>query len=177
MTTPLLHIPSLSVSFGKLRVLHDVSLSLAPGEALALVGESGSGKSVLARSILRCAGTGAQLDGSVFFHGENLLTASEQKLNSLRGSKISLMLQDALSALNPLHTVGWQMMETIALKHPAFVEASGQRKKGEGKNNKQALRALALELLREAGLDRAERRAVQRGCSHGEWRGYPGWGR
>ncbi|WP_051257717.1 ABC transporter ATP-binding protein [Desulfovibrio cuneatus] len=156
MSQPLLQIQSFSVSFGAFRVLNNIHLTLAPGESLALVGESGSGKSVLARSIIGCAGAGARQEGTVLFRETNLTSASDQTLTSLRGGKISLMLQDALSALNPLYTIGRQMMETIALKHPAFAKGAGRAWKGFGRSDKPALRAMALELLHEAGMDRAE---------------------
>ncbi|KEY60905.1 ABC transporter ATP-binding protein [Serratia sp. DD3] len=153
MEQPLLQIHSFSVSFGAFRVLNNINLNLAPGEILALVGESGSGKSVLARSIIGCAGSGAQLEGKVLFQDTNLTATSEKELTALRGGKISLMLQDALSALNPVYTIGRQMMETISLKHPWFVQTPGAQ---GGRPNKVALRKLAINLLREAGLDRAE---------------------
>ncbi|WP_148716200.1 ABC transporter ATP-binding protein [Chitinolyticbacter meiyuanensis] len=92
----------------------DVVFTLCPGETLALVGASGSGKSVTARAILQLD-PGARYQGSIRFAGEELLQASEARLRAVRGEGIGMVFQEPLSALNPLHTVGRQIGETLAL--------------------------------------------------------------
>jgi len=114
----LLQISELSVCFGQgPRVVDSLSISIQEGETLALVGESGSGKSVSALSVLRL------LDerhvryptGEIRFRGENLLTVSDKRLRQIRGQKISMIFQEPMTSLNPLHTVEKQIGETLAL--------------------------------------------------------------
>jgi oligopeptide transport system ATP-binding protein len=112
---PLLDIRSLSVEFvlpkGQLRAVRDVSLHVGTGETVALVGESGSGKSVTARSVLGLLEPPAQVTGGeIFFDGKDLLRASRSEIRAIRGDSISLVLQDAMTSLNPVQTVGHQIV-------------------------------------------------------------------
>jgi oligopeptide transport system ATP-binding protein len=90
-----------------------VSYSLEPGQTLAVLGESGSGKSVTAQAIMGIIDSppGFVTGGEVRFQGQNLLTMSSQERQAIRGEKISMVFQDALSALNPVYTVGFQIAE------------------------------------------------------------------
>ncbi len=115
---PLLHVSGLDVSFetrqGLVRAVDGLSLTLARGEVLGIVGESGSGKSVAMRSLLALApGPGARLSGSVRFDGVELLAATERELGRVRGARIALVPQDAMSALDPVMRVGKQITEQI----------------------------------------------------------------
>ena len=110
---PLLLVEDLSVSFGKLNILNDVSFSLKPGEILGIVGESGSGKSMTALSIMRLLPPGGKLTATrLRLAGEDILNASESRLEALRGATMGMIFQEPMTALNPVLTVGQQIAET-----------------------------------------------------------------
>jgi len=99
------------------RVLDRVSLSLRRGEALGLVGESGCGKSMTALSILRLLPPAARVTGGqVLFQGQDLLSLDRRGLRAIRGSKIAIVFQEPMTALNPVLTVGEQIAEVIRLQ-------------------------------------------------------------
>ncbi len=95
----------------------NVSFDLYKGKTLALVGESGCGKSVTALSILRILPSPPALppEGEVLFKGQNLLNFSENELRRIRGGKIAMIFQDPATALNPVYTIGWQLLEAVDL--------------------------------------------------------------
>jgi peptide/nickel transport system ATP-binding protein len=117
---PLLDVRELNTVFhsrsAEIAVVRGLSLHVSAGETLAIVGESGSGKSVTALSILRLfkAGLGTST-GEILFEGRDLLRASEEYMRKLRGSRISMVFQDPMSSLNPVQTVGAQIMEAVRL--------------------------------------------------------------
>ena len=144
---PLLDIQNLTVAFGSgpaaPKAVADVSFSLNKGQTLALVGESGSGKSVTALSVPRLLPPGTAVGGRVLFKGEDLLAAPEKSLRALRGSAITMVFQEPMTSLNPLHTIERQIGEILAIH--------GTRGAG-------AKRARTVELLEEVGIrDPAER--------------------
>ncbi len=147
--TPLISIRNLSVAFNQgdsqVTAVHDVSFDIQPGQTLALVGESGSGKSVTAHSILRLLPypVAHHPCGEIYYDGEDLLKASEKKLRKVRGNRISMIFQEPMSSLNPLHTVERQINEVLALH--------------KGLNKKDA-RARTLELLTLVGIPDPEKR-------------------
>ncbi|MFQ5651534.1 MAG: ABC transporter ATP-binding protein [bacterium] len=127
---PLLKIRSLKTYFfkkeGTLRAVDGVDLEINPGETLALVGESGSGKTVTVLSIFRLVPPpGRIVAGAIEFRGSNLLTLPEKQMSSIRGKEIGFVLQDALSALNPVMRVGEQIAEIF--RHHFSVNRAGAK--------------------------------------------------
>ncbi|EJN57128.1 dipeptide ABC transporter ATP-binding protein [Halogranum rubrum] len=117
-SSPLLEVRNLRTQFhtesGTVVAANDVSFSLDAGETMGLVGESGAGKSVTARSLLQLIDPPGEIaGGEVIFEGENLLDYSEKQIQRVRGNKIALVPQDPMSSLNPVLTVGEQIIETI----------------------------------------------------------------
>ncbi len=119
---PLLEVEDLRVEFrtrdGVSSVLNGVSYSIEAGETLAVLGESGSGKSVTAQTIMGILDVppAVVLGGEVRFHGENLLAAKPSRRMAVRGEGIAMIFQDALSALNPVFTVGFQIEEQLRVR-------------------------------------------------------------
>lgn len=99
---------------GVVKAVDDVSFQIEPGHTLGVVGESGSGKSVTSLTIMRLLADTAEIKGgSVSFLGQDLVGRSEQEMRKLRGSDISMIFQEPMSSLNPVHKVGHQVMEAI----------------------------------------------------------------
>ncbi len=115
---PLLDVRNLEVRFplrgGELTALRDVSFSLDRGERLGIVGESGAGKSVAAFAILNLISRPGYISsGSVMFEGQDLAELQPEKLRSIRGNRISMIFQDPMMTLNPVLTIGTQMVECL----------------------------------------------------------------
>ncbi len=148
-TQPLLSVRDLSVAFhqgGATSVAVDhVSFDLMPGEVVALVGESGSGKSVTANSILKLLPypAASHPSGKILFDGKDMLTLSERALRAVRGNDITMIFQEPMTSLNPLHTIERQIGEILEL-HQAITG-------GEA-------RARTLELLLQVGIREPEKR-------------------
>ena len=116
----ILEIKNLNLSFssnGQLfQALYDINLSLKRGEMLALVGESGCGKTVTAMSILRLLAPNARItSGEILYKGQNLLNYTEKQMQTIRGRELALVPQDPMTSLNPLYTIGSQLLEVIEL--------------------------------------------------------------
>lgn len=147
--SPLLSIDNLSVTFasddGAVRAVDGVSLALEAGETLGLVGESGCGKSATALSILRLLPSppGRIEQGRVLFRGRDLLKLPIRELRAVRGNDISMIFQEPMTALSPLHRIGRQMLETLSFHRRLDRRAAWQ---------------MSAEWLRKVGLpDAAER--------------------
>lgn len=116
--TPLLCVQDLSVAFGRkspIEVVHNISFKIHAGEKLALVGESGSGKSVTALSILKLHDT-TQVhypSGQISFNGQNLLQLADEQVRQVRGREIAMIFQEPMTSLNPVYTVGEQLIEPL----------------------------------------------------------------
>ncbi|RWK05549.1 ABC transporter ATP-binding protein [Mesorhizobium sp. M1C.F.Ca.ET.193.01.1.1] len=149
MSEHLLSVRDLSVAFaqgGKQSMAVDhISFDIAKGETLALVGESGSGKSVSALSVLKLLPypSASHPSGKILFHGADLLDANEKTLRGVRGNKITMIFQEPMTSLNPLHTIEQQIVEVLKLH--------------QGLGDRQA-RARVLELLTEVGIRDPQKR-------------------
>lgn len=149
---PLLEIVDLKVGFtgekkSVLTAVDGASLTIYPGQTVAIVGESGSGKSTLAHSIIGLLpGSGHVISGEILFEGEPINSASRNQVMALRGSSIGLVPQDPMSNLNPLWRVGKQIKEALIANDVCSGDEADKR---------------VVELLEEAGLPDAERRARQ----------------
>ena len=147
--TPLLEITDLSVSFGRgareVKAVRKASFDIGAAETVALVGESGSGKSVTALSAMRLLPypLAWHSGGSIRFDGEEILTAPPARIRDLRGNRVTMIFQEPLTSLNPLHTVEKQIAETLILH--------------KGMNRRRA-RDRVVELLHLVGLPEAESR-------------------
>src|ERR1700704_4182675 len=121
-TTPLLQVKGLRTYFrteaGIAKAVDGVDFDIYPGEVVGLVGESGSGKSVTALSILRLIPDppGKIVDGSILFKGQDLLKLSWEDIRKVRGKEISMIFQEPMTSLNPVFTIGKQIMEVV-LQH------------------------------------------------------------
>jgi microcin C transport system ATP-binding protein len=138
----LLEVRDLTVDFGAKRVVDRVSFTVEAGEKFALVGESGSGKTVTALSLLRLA-QDARVSGEVVFNGIDVLAMAETPLREMRGRDIAMIFQEPMTALNPIYSIGKQIVEAIQLHEPL--------------SNAEAARR-AIELLRRTGVPEPERR-------------------
>ncbi|WP_141430808.1 ABC transporter ATP-binding protein [Bacillus sp. 03113] len=111
----LLEIKNLSVidSRNELPIIKNLNFTLEANTCLGVVGESGSGKSMTAKAILGLTSPWLNVTGEILFDGMNLLELSNKSLRKIRGQKICMVLQDAMSSFNPLYTIGKQMIETV----------------------------------------------------------------
>src|ERR1700736_1721615 len=130
---PLLDVRDLSVAFhqpsGTSVAVDRISFSIRRGECVALVGESGSGKSVSALSILRLLPypTASHPSGTIRFKGRDLLTSSEREMREIRGNDVSIIFQEPMTSLNPLHTIESQIVEILQLHHPVSAATARAR--------------------------------------------------
>ncbi len=117
---PLLEIRDLKTHFftrnGVVKAVHGVSFDIMPGETLGLVGESGSGKTITVTSILRLLPRGAEIiEGEIIFEGKNLLDHTEGEMAEIRGNRIGLILQNSMTAMDPVFTIGTQIAEPLVV--------------------------------------------------------------
>src|SRR5262245_4673725 len=148
MPEPLLRVENLKTYFdtprGKARAVDGVNFTIAPGETMALVGESGSGKSMTALSLLQLVPEPAGYieSGRVLFEGVDLLDFTWEQMRSVRGAGIGMIFQEPMTSLNPVFTIGWQLLEVLAVH-------------GRGRGPDSVRRAT--ELLSRVGLENPER--------------------
>lgn len=151
MMSVLLEINKLRTVFktyaGQVQALNDVNLKVGYGEALGIVGESGSGKSVTMLSILRLLSENGRVSaGEILFDGKDLLGFSDKQMQNIRGNDIGMIFQDPMTSLNPVFTIGNQLVEVIR-KHSSLSPAEAKAK--------------AIELLRMVGIPSPEKRIRQ----------------
>ncbi len=141
MNDPLLSIRDLTIHYemeqSVVEAVNGMSFDVFEGEAVGLVGETGAGKTTTALGIMRLIQTppGHIVQGSIRFMGEDLLQKSETQMRDLRGNEISIIFQDPMSSLNPIHTVGEQIGEVLQLHHPGSkrkIEKAGGPHDGNG---------------------------------------------
>lgn len=127
MTEPLLTVRNLNVGFGSksgiVQAATDINFDIVPGEVLAVVGESGSGKSVTALALMRLHPSNTIITGDVTFDGMDLLELPDREMRAVRGRDIAMIFQDPMTAMNPVFSVGDQIVETIRV-HDSSVSKS-----------------------------------------------------
>jgi oligopeptide/dipeptide ABC transporter ATP-binding protein len=148
----LLSVKGLSTHFfaeeGVIKAVQDVSFSIKKGKTFALVGESGCGKSITALSIMRLvpAPQGKIIGGEIIFEQKNLLALSEKQMRQVRGNEIAMVFQEPMTSLNPVYTIGNQIVEAIVLHQKKSVSEAW---------------ADAVDMLQRVGIADAAQRAVE----------------
>jgi|GEM_PF-93326 len=148
----LLEIKDLRVSFfthaGEVKAVNGISYSLGYNEVMGIVGESGSGKSVEAFSIIGLLQSpGKVIGGSIKFEGEDVLSFSEEEMRQFRGNKVSMIFQNPMTCLNPVYTIGNQLMEALTCHDKSI--------------SKEEARKRAIHMLELVGINNAEKRVDQ----------------
>ncbi|TCR87796.1 ABC transporter ATP-binding protein [Rhizobium sp. BK376] len=145
---PLLDVRDLRVTLSNgVEIVRGVDFVAEAGKVVGIVGESGSGKSITMRAVMGLPPSQSKLSGSIKLHGEELIGASKRRLQQLRGSKIGLVFQDPMTALNPVITVGKLIAEALRLHNPGMSAAKAKQK--------------AIELLELVSVPQPEVRANQ----------------
>src|SRR6056297_633594 len=148
MSEKVVDVRNLKTSFythlGEVQAVRGVSFSVEKGEVLGIVGESGSGKSVTSMSVMKLVSYPGEIKaGEIIFKGEDLVKKKDKEMLSIRGDKISMIFQDPMTSLNPVYTIGDQIMEAIT-RHQGL--------------DKKAAREKAIEMLRLVGIPSPEDR-------------------
>lgn len=149
---PLLRVENLVTAFdtenGQIKAVDGVSFSVQPGRTLGIVGESGCGKTVTALSIINLLPkpTADILEGEIWFEGEDLASAPIERLHHIRGDRIGMIFQEPMTALNPVHRIGRQIMESLKLHRP-ITDVEALRK--------------AIEMLEKVGIPNPEIRVSE----------------
>jgi peptide/nickel transport system ATP-binding protein len=145
---PLLEVKDLRTSFrtedGVVKAVDGISFNLTKGEVLGIVGESGSGKSVSMMSVMRLIiDPNAKFEGEVLYKGRDLMSLPEEEMRKVRGKEIAMIFQDPMTSLNPVYTVGWQIIEQV---------------QAHDKVSDSDAKARAIELMMAVGIPNPERR-------------------
>jgi len=148
---PLLSVKNLKTYFktedGLVKAVNGINFNLYPGETLAIVGESGSGKSVCSLSIMRLLDqNGFISEGEILYKGKDIVKISEAEMRTVRGKEIAMIFQEPMTALNPVYTIGFQIIEAIKLHL---------------KMNDKDAKNRAVDLLRKVGIPEPEKRVEQ----------------
>ena len=145
---PLLEVTDLAVNIptdsGLIEAVRGISFSIGRGETLGVVGESGSGKTMLALSVMGLLPAAARVSGSIRLEGSELIGSTAAQWHKIRGSRVAMIFQDPMTALNPMYTIGWQVSECILLHR---------------KTTRRAAMARAIELLAAVGLPEPDQMA------------------
>ena len=148
----LLEVKDLKVSFftpaGEVKAVNGISYTLGYNEVMGIVGESGSGKSVEAYSIIGLLQSpGKVVGGTIEFEGENLLEYDEEKMRQFRGNKVSMIFQNPMTCLNPVYTIGNQLVEALLCHDKGYTKEQARKR--------------AIEMLELVGINNAEKRIDQ----------------
>ena len=145
-----LSVKNLCVDFptddGVVHAVRDISFDLAAGEVLGVVGESGSGKSVSSMAVMGLLPKNAKISGSVQFGDSEIVGMSDKQMRAIRGNGIAMIFQDPMTSLNPVYTVGWQLVEAYRSHHKVSKQVAAKR---------------VLEVLDIVGIPQPDRRAKQ----------------
>ena len=150
MAEKLLEVKNLKTYFktdaGLVKAVDDVSFSIEPGKTLGIVGESGCGKSITSLSIMQLVETppGEIVGGEILYEGEDLLKLSKEEMLKVRGSRIAMIFQEPMTSLNPVFTVGQQIVEALKIHNPGMT--------------RQELKERAIEMLKKVRIPLAEKR-------------------
>jgi oligopeptide/dipeptide ABC transporter ATP-binding protein len=157
VAAPVLEVDGLTTTFatdrGPFRVIEDIGFAVRPGEVFALLGESGCGKTVTALSIMRLAGPTAAIEGRVRLDGGELLTLTEREMRDVRGGRISIVLQNPFTALDPALRIGDQIAEAIRA-HGAVTQPGGMARRSllRREDRRGEVWAQVVALLRRVGI-------------------------
>lgn len=145
MTTNVLEVKNLVVEFELdekyYKAVNDISFDIREGETLGLVGESGCGKSVTSLALMRLLKPDSKTNGSISYQGTNLLALKENQMRAIRGNEMSMIFQEPMTSLNPVHKIGIQISESLMLHRNLSVKNA---------------RKESIELLKRVGIPRAE---------------------
>ncbi len=159
----LLQLKDLTIDFdtadGWVRGLHGVDFKVCPGEILGLVGESGSGKSITCMAVMQLLGPSAHVRGDVIYRNVNLLNLDDKGINEMRGGEIAMIFQDPMSSLNPVQTIGHQILESVTLNPNKAIgeQVAEEVKHFQGLSGKAAW-SESIRLLDHVGIPEAEQR-------------------
>jgi oligopeptide/dipeptide ABC transporter ATP-binding protein len=145
LTTNVLEVKNLSIEFEidekYYKAVSDISFDIRQGETLGLVGESGCGKSVTSLALMRLLKADTKINGTISYQGEDLLGLKEYEMRAIRGNEISMIFQEPMTSLNPVHKIGVQISESLMIHRSLSVKAA---------------RKESIELLQRVGIPRAE---------------------
>lgn len=132
MAERLLEVKNMKTSFyahvGEIQAVRGVTFHVEKGEALGIVGESGSGKSVTSMSIMRLLQYPGRIkEGEVLFKGRDIVTRSDKDMQEIRGNEIAMIFQDPMTSLNPVYTIGDQIMEAV-MQHQQISKADARKR-------------------------------------------------
>jgi len=161
MSEPLLEVRNLHIHFdtheGTAEVINGVDFTIDEGETAALVGETGCGKSVTVKSVMGLLPSATIPEGEVIYKGENLLELSDEEMHSRRGRETSMIMQDPMTSLNPVLTVGEQMVDVLKWQGQHRISLTGWLRDKFSRESEKEYRQRAIKMLSEVEISAPER--------------------